>query len=221
MRKNSLFFLGAVAGTCLTLLVTGPQGAAFGRRRQGGCQRRQYLFAAQSVRRGVRADQDRLRRKARRRQADRGRDQRHDHRARSAFALHEREGLARHAGDHPRRVRRARHRGHDGGRPGQGGRADRRHARREGRHPVGRPDHPDRRRSGAGAHAGAGRQQDEGPDQHARPGSRSSARAASKPIDVAHHARDHPGASGHASTPTAATSAISGSPRSTSRPPTA
>jgi carboxyl-terminal processing protease len=26
MRKNSLFFLGAAAGTCLTLLVTGPQG---------------------------------------------------------------------------------------------------------------------------------------------------------------------------------------------------
>jgi carboxyl-terminal processing protease len=26
MRKNSLFFLGAVAGTCLTLLVTGPRG---------------------------------------------------------------------------------------------------------------------------------------------------------------------------------------------------
>src|ERR1700690_2398775 len=25
MRKNSLFFLGAVAGTCLTLLVTGPR----------------------------------------------------------------------------------------------------------------------------------------------------------------------------------------------------
>jgi carboxyl-terminal processing protease len=27
MRKNSLFFLGAAAGICLTLLVTGPQGA--------------------------------------------------------------------------------------------------------------------------------------------------------------------------------------------------
>jgi carboxyl-terminal processing protease len=27
MRKNALFFLGAAAGTCLTLLVTGPQGA--------------------------------------------------------------------------------------------------------------------------------------------------------------------------------------------------
>jgi carboxyl-terminal processing protease len=27
MRKNSLFFLGAAAGACLTLLVTGPQGA--------------------------------------------------------------------------------------------------------------------------------------------------------------------------------------------------
>jgi carboxyl-terminal processing protease len=27
MRKNSLFFLGAAAGTCLTLVVTGPQGA--------------------------------------------------------------------------------------------------------------------------------------------------------------------------------------------------
>jgi carboxyl-terminal processing protease len=27
MRKNSLFFLGAAAGMCLTLLVTGPQGA--------------------------------------------------------------------------------------------------------------------------------------------------------------------------------------------------
>ena len=27
MRKNSLFFLGAMTGTCLTFLVTGPQGA--------------------------------------------------------------------------------------------------------------------------------------------------------------------------------------------------
>src|SRR3977135_2841997 len=27
MRKNSLFFLGAAAGACLTLLVTAPQGA--------------------------------------------------------------------------------------------------------------------------------------------------------------------------------------------------
>jgi carboxyl-terminal processing protease len=27
MRKNALFFLGAAAGTCLTLLVTGPQGS--------------------------------------------------------------------------------------------------------------------------------------------------------------------------------------------------
>src|ERR1700676_2534996 len=26
MRKNSVFFLGAVAGTCLTLLVSGPRG---------------------------------------------------------------------------------------------------------------------------------------------------------------------------------------------------
>ena len=26
MRKNSLFFLGAAAGACLTLLVTAPQG---------------------------------------------------------------------------------------------------------------------------------------------------------------------------------------------------
>jgi carboxyl-terminal processing protease len=30
MRKNSLFFLGAAAGVCLTLLVTGPQSAPFG-----------------------------------------------------------------------------------------------------------------------------------------------------------------------------------------------
>src|SRR6202165_456726 len=27
MRKNALFFLGASAGVCLTLLATGPQGA--------------------------------------------------------------------------------------------------------------------------------------------------------------------------------------------------
>ncbi len=26
MRKNSVFFLGAVAGTCLTFLATGPRG---------------------------------------------------------------------------------------------------------------------------------------------------------------------------------------------------
>src|SRR3981081_2567677 len=30
MSKNSLFFLGAAAGACLTLLVTGPQGAQWG-----------------------------------------------------------------------------------------------------------------------------------------------------------------------------------------------
>ena len=40
----------------------------------------------------------------------------------------------------------------------------------EGRHPVGRPDHPDRRRRGPGAYAGAGREQDEGADQHQAPG---------------------------------------------------
>ena len=27
MRKNSLFFLGAATGACLTFLITGPQGA--------------------------------------------------------------------------------------------------------------------------------------------------------------------------------------------------
>ena len=35
MRKNMLFFLGATAGVCLTLLVTTPAGRAFGRHRQG------------------------------------------------------------------------------------------------------------------------------------------------------------------------------------------
>ncbi len=176
MRKNFLFFLGAAAGACLTLLVTGPQGAQWAQAARAAAGP-EHLFAAQSVWRGVRADQDRLRREARRRQADRGRDQRHGHVARSAFALHEREGLARHAGDDPWRVRRARHRGHDGERPGQGGFADGRHARGEGRHPVGRPDHPDRRRSGSGADPGAGRQQDEGADQYQDPAQDHRARA--------------------------------------------
>ena len=120
-------------------------GGASGRRRQGRRPLRHHLRAAQSVRRRVRAHSRQLCREARRRQADGRRDQRHDLLARSAFALHEREGLERHAGDHAWRVRRARHRGHDGRRPRQGGGADRRHARRQGRHHVRRRDHPDRR----------------------------------------------------------------------------
>jgi hypothetical protein len=68
--------------------------------------------------------------RSRRTQADRGRHQRHADGARSAFELHGRQELPRHAGADARRVRRPRHRGHDGGRARQGRVADRRHARR-------------------------------------------------------------------------------------------
>ena len=62
------------------------------------------------------------------------RDRRHGQRSRSAFELHGREGLRRHADPDQGRVRRRRHRSDDGRRPDQGDLADRRHARRQGRH---------------------------------------------------------------------------------------
>ena len=68
--------------------------------------------------------------------------------------------LPRHAGADARRVRRPRHRGHAGRRRHQGRLADRRHARLQGRHPVGRPDHRHRRRERRRADAQPGGRQD-------------------------------------------------------------
>ena len=114
--------------------------------RQGGRFRR-HLSPSQPVRRRVRARALRLCREAGRQQARRNRDQRHAGRARSAFELHGRQELPRHADPDPRRIRRARHRGHDGRRPREGGGADRRDARRQGRHAGQRHHHPSRRRA--------------------------------------------------------------------------
>ena len=64
MRKNSPFLLGALAGTCLTLLVAGPS-TEFWMAAAKAAAKRRHLLAAQSARRRVRADPHRLRRKAR------------------------------------------------------------------------------------------------------------------------------------------------------------
>ena len=128
-----------------------------------------HLSPAQSVRRCVRAGAQRLCREAGRQQAGRIRDQRHADRSRSAFQLHGRQELPRHAGADPRRVRRARHRSHDGRRPDQGGLADRRYARLQGRHHGQRHHHQSRRRSGAGPHPQPGRREDARPGQHQDP----------------------------------------------------
>ena len=164
MRKTSLILLGAAAGAALTLISTQPRIVFDGASAQGG--RRRHLSAAQPVRRRVRAGARRLRREARRRQAGRIGDQRHADRARSAFELHGRQELPRHAGADPRRVRRPRHRGHDGRRPDQGRGADRRDARRQGRHHGQRHHHPSRRRAGAGPHPQPGGREDARPGQH-------------------------------------------------------
>ena len=73
--------------------------------------------------------------------------------------------------------------------------------------------------AGPGADARAGREQDEGSDRHQDPPQdHPQGRGQADRRDA--HARDHPGAPGHLPH-RRATSAISGSPRSTSRPPTA
>ena len=64
--------------------------------------------------------------------------------ARSAFELHGREGLRRHADPDARRIRRPRPRSDDGRRPRQSGHADRRHAGRQSRHEDGRFHRRDR-----------------------------------------------------------------------------
>ena len=126
---------------------------------------RRDLPPAQPVRRRLREGPHRLRREARRGEADRGGHQRHADLARSAFELHGRQELPRHAGPDPRRVRRPRHRGHDGGRPDQGRHPDRRHAGRQGRHPGERRHHADRRRPGPGPDPEPGGRQDARPGQ--------------------------------------------------------
>ena len=83
--------------------------------------------------------------------------------------------LPRHAGADARRIRRPRHRSHHGRRPDQGGGADRRDARRQGRHPGQRPHHQARRRPGAG--------------HDAQPGGREDARAGEHQDQAHHHAQ--------------------------------
>ena len=164
MRKTSLILLGAAAGAALTLMTTQPRivfDGSSAKAAGGG-----HLQAAQPVRRRVRAGALRLCGEARRRQAGRDRDQRHADRARSAFELHGRQELPRHAGADPRRVRRARHRGHHGGRRDQGGGADRRDPGRQGRRAGERLHHPYRRRAGAGPHPQPGGRQDARPGEH-------------------------------------------------------
>ena len=179
-----------------------------------------HLPAAQAVRRRVRAGALRLRREARRRQAGQIGDQRHAGGARSAFELHGRQELPRHAGADPRRVRRARHRGHHGRRPDQGRGADRRDAGGQGRRHGQRHHHPSRRRAGAGPDAQPGGREDARPGQHQDQARiiAQGRREADRGID---HARHHPRPLGAFATSRATTSPISASPSSTSRRPTA
>ena len=87
MRK-SVFFLGAVAGTCLTLLVSGPRGELLIAAAKAAASADTYsqLNLLGDVFERVRTDYvekpDEL-------QAGRGSDQRHGHLPRSAFAVHE------------------------------------------------------------------------------------------------------------------------------------
>jgi len=108
-QETSPFLLGTVTGACLALLVTAPQGGAPDRGGQGCRRQFQYLLAAQTcfgeVFERVRTDYVE---KPDDTKLMEGAIKRHDLVARSAFALHECEGLARHAGDDPGRVRRAR-----------------------------------------------------------------------------------------------------------------
>ena len=136
-----------------------------GRRAESLRDRRRDLSSAQSVRRRVREDSQRLRREAGRGQADRGGDQRHAVVARPAFQLHGRRRLSRDAALDQGRVRRPRHRGDGGGGAHQGGLADRRHAGLQGRADVGRHHRRHRRRLDPGHDARSGGRQDARPDQ--------------------------------------------------------
>ena len=95
MRKTSIVLLSAAAGAALTLLVTQPRVDAD--RLDCACRGLRHLPPAQSVRRRVRAGAQRLCREAERFQAGRIGDQRHAGRPRSAFELHGRQELPRHA----------------------------------------------------------------------------------------------------------------------------
>ena len=190
------------------------------RRRERASGGRRHLPAAQPVRRRVRAGARRLRREARRRQAGRIRDQRHAGRARSAFELHGRQELPRHAGADPRRVRRPRHRGHHGGRPDQGGGADRRDARRQGRRHGQRHHHPSRRRAGAGPHPQPGGREDARPGEH-QDQAQDHAQGPGQAGRGLDHPRRHPGALGALAARRRRRRLSSASPSSTSRPPRA
>ena len=218
MRKTSVILLSAATGAALTLFVTQPRSVLMGSSR--ACRDLGHLSPAQSVRRRVRARAQRLCREARRLQAGRVRHLGHAGRSRSAFQLHGRQELPRHAGADPRRVRRPRHRSHDGRRPDQGGLADRRHAGLEGRHHGQRHHHQSRRRSRAGPHPQPGRREDARAGQHQDP-------AQDHPQGPGQSDRSHAGARqyprpfGARPRRTATTSPISASPPSTSRPPKA
>ena len=133
------------------LLMTGLAGATTRAERHahvfGDLAELRALPPARSLRRRARAGPLRLRREARRHDADRVGHQRHAVGARPALLLPEPQELPRHAGADARRVRRPRHRGHHGERRRQGRLADRRHARRQGRPAGQRPHHASRQRA--------------------------------------------------------------------------
>ena len=90
--------------------------------------------------------------------------------------------------------------------------ADRRHARRQGRHALGRPDHPDRRRGHRGHDPGAGGRPDEGAGQQQDPAQDHAQGCGARRSRFRSCARSS-GCGRSATGPRAATSAISGSPR--------
>ena len=164
MRKTSVVLLSAATGAALTLFVTQPRSVLMGssaRAATSDTYRQLNLFG--DVFERVRSDY-----------VEKPDDSKLVESAisgmltgpRSAFELHGRQELPRHAGADPRRIRRPRHRSHDGRRPDQGGLADRRHAGVQGRHHGQRHHHQSRRRSRAGPHPQPGRREDARPGQH-------------------------------------------------------
>ena len=100
MRKTSVILLSAATGAALTLFVTQPRAVFMGssaRAATSDTYRQLNLFG--DVFERVRSDYVE---KPDDTQADRVRHQRHAHRPRSAFELHGRQELPRHAGADPR-----------------------------------------------------------------------------------------------------------------------
>ena len=125
--QDSVILLSAATGAALTLFVTQPRAVFMGasaRAATADTYRQLNLFG--DVFERVRADYVEVPDDSKLIEVG---DQRHAHRARSAFELPERQELPGHAGADPRQVRRPRHRSHHGRRHDQGDLADRRHAR--------------------------------------------------------------------------------------------